>query len=730
MCVDADAEKARIGGRGNVKILRQAILGSVGAGALMGGSAVAQTVPAPGQDPAQDASAPQAGDETTIVVTAQRRSQRLVDAPVSVTAFDAETIETAGITNLLDVTKITPGVVININGAYLQPTIRGIGTNIPGPGADPNVAIYVDNIYQSSQTGNIFELANVENIQVLKGAQGTLFGRNATGGAILIKLKDPSYTTSGKFNLSYGRFNEVLASGYVTTGLTDNVAADVSAYFRRSDGWIKDLNTGDDRNRQKSFDIRSKLLVDATDDLRFIAALGYSYTSDPTGLANVSINGNTSGRLRPGGLPIATGPRVLSANQIPTNRVKAITASLTATLDTGIGTISSISAYRNEKAFVKADLDSSYALVQQTELDQKFDDFTQEINLVSNPGSDLSYVIGAFYFHEKSGFPRILFNNNPFFRGYITTNAISGYADFTYKIGNISLIAGARLSSETKHFQYSPGAVPGYAVDTESTFTNFSPRAGISYAITEDSNIYATFSKGFKSGTYNITSSDPNPVKPEKVDAYELGYKIGRGGLNFTIAGYYYNYDNIQINALDFNTSITRLINAAKAEIYGVDGDISFEISDNLRVRAAAAYAHARFTSFPGAVTFQPIGGNSGNTTVIIDAAGSPLIRAPEFTLSGTVDYSIPVGRNELNFSLTPYWTSKINYSFNERIQQPGYVTLDANISYEVDNWRFSIYGRNLTDKVYATFRSETASRDSITYAKPRTFGVAASYKF
>ncbi|MGI4877829.1 MAG: TonB-dependent receptor, partial [Janthinobacterium lividum] len=255
-----------------------------------------------------------AADDTSgeIVVTAQRRAQRLVDVPVSVTTLSGETLARAGVSGLLDLTKTAPGVVLDKNGAYLQPTIRGIGTNVTGPGADPNVAIYVDGVYQSSQTGNFFELANVEDVEILKGPQGTLFGRNATGGAILIKLLDPSFTTSGRANLSYGRFNEVAASGYVTTALSDKLAVDLSAYYRRSDGWIHDLRTGAEQNSQYSLDIRSKLLFKPTDTLKFILSYAHNDTSDPTGLAIAAAGGNSAGRPFANSGPIATERGTLS----------------------------------------------------------------------------------------------------------------------------------------------------------------------------------------------------------------------------------------------------------------------------------------------------------------------------------------------------------------------------------------------------------------------------------
>ncbi|MGI4880034.1 MAG: TonB-dependent receptor, partial [Janthinobacterium lividum] len=429
--------------------------------------------------------------------------------------------------------------------------------------------------------------------------------------------------------------------------------------------------------------------------------------------------------------PIATERGTLSNDLAPVIKVHSDSVSLHGDLDLDFATLASITSYRDERSDIAADLEGSYAVVQEATYHQTFKDFTQEVNLTSAPGTPFSYVVGVFYFHEKSGDSYFNFNGKPFFHGYLTTDAISGYADGTYKFGKLSIIAGLRYSSERKALEYGAGAAVGFPVNTNHTFGDLTPRAGLSYALTSSSNVYATFSKGFKSGTYNLSSGSIVPVRPEKVDAYEIGYKVQSHRLSFNTSAFYYKYDDIQITAFDYTVGISRLLNAAKAEIYGVDGDVTWKVSNNFDLHAAAGYTHARFKSFPGAVIFVPNGGNTGNTTVIQDESGRALLRAPEFTVSATANYRIPLDANQIDLAVTPYYTSKINYSFDERIQQPAYFTLDANLAYVIKgNLRLALYGKNLTDKVYATFRSASSTRDGVTYASPRTYGVSASYKF
>lgn len=681
-----------------------------------------------------DESAVDSGD---IVVTAQRRSQRLVDVPVSVTALTSEALASAGITAIDTATKLAPGVVINRNGAYLQPTIRGIGTNSTGPGADPNVAIYIDGVYQSSQTGNIFDLPNVDQIEILKGPQGTLFGRNATGGAILISTLKPSFETKVKANISYGRFNEVRSSAYLSSGITDTLAADLAVYYRHSDGWIRDMRTGVKVNDQYSFDIRSKLLWTPTDNLTVTLGLAHNETSDPTGLAFASAEGNSAGRPLPNSGPIADERGELSHNLLPEIRFKADSVTLNAALDLDFATLSSITAYRRENAFIASDLDSSYAApnYSQATYHQKFRNTSQEFNLTSTPGGAFNWVLGAFYMHERAALPDFYMNNAtgsiPFLRSQITTDAYAGYFDGTYDLGDFSIIGGIRYSTEKKSFEFgNPGGA--YTGGADKRFSSWTPRAGLRYKLSNRSNVYATFSRGFKSGTFNTSSRSTAAVNPEKVDAYEVGFKSSSSVLTFNSAAYYYKYDDIQVTAFDYNGGISRLINAAKAEIYGFDMDGTVHIGSRLDIRAAFAYTHSEYTSFPGANSFTPIApGNVGNVGTIIDASGAPLLRAPKYTASGSVTYRLPVGDGEVAFSATPYWSSRINYSVDERISQAAYFTLDGNIAWKPnENLKISVFAQNLTDKKYASFRTSSALRDGILYAQPRTYGVAFGYNF
>ncbi|WP_088184530.1 TonB-dependent receptor [Sphingobium sp. Z007] len=694
---------------------------------------------------AQQAPAPQAAAQpdsyTDIVVTAQRREERLVDVPASIVAISGEQLARAGVNGMEDLTRQAPGVIINKTGAYLQPTVRGIGASVQGGGAESNVAIYVDGVYVASQTGAMFDLANLESVQILKGPQGTLFGRNATGGAILITTRDPGYDLSGQINASYGRFNEYKLSAYLTTGLTDTLAVDMSAYYRASDGFVRDLRTDALRGEQSSLDLRSKLLFEPTEDVKFVLSGSHNETNDPSGLNYTSLNGNTVGRNFPNALPVATDRRHVS-QELPT-RIDTNTdaVSLNGSVKFDFATLNLISGYRTEVDYIETDLDSSYAPASYATYDQFNDSFSQEINFTSPAGRDFSWVVGVFYYWNAAGSKSWDLNGRPFYKARITSDSISGFADGTYDLGKISVIAGLRYSSEKRRFKRGlPGGA--FTVDTSATFNSWTPRFGLRYDVGDRSNIYATFSKGFKSGLYNISSPSIIPVRPEKIDAYEIGFKSASRTLDFNAAAYFYNYKDIQVTAYDYTSGISRLFNAAQAEVYGFEMDAAWRPSTNFDARAAISYTHAAFTNFPGAPAFTPSATfsngtpcpdrNCGNVQSLVDASGNQMLRAPELTLSAAANYRIPLDNGgEVAFGVRPYWSSKINYSFQERIQQPSYFTLDADISWSLnDQVRLTLWGRNLTNAKFALSRSESSARDAIAWAQPASYGIAGSYKF
>ncbi len=182
-------------------------------------------------------------DDTLIVVTAEKRSAKLIDTPISITAVTSAQLGAAGVTNLIELPMVTPGLRMDTLGNNSQPTIRGISSDVNGAGLSANVATYIDGFYLPSQQSNDFDLPDVVSVEVLKGPQGTLFGRNATGGAIRVNTAPPSFTPGGKVVVSYGSFDDMRASAFLTGPLSDKIAASVYINGQQTDGWTRDIFT-------------------------------------------------------------------------------------------------------------------------------------------------------------------------------------------------------------------------------------------------------------------------------------------------------------------------------------------------------------------------------------------------------------------------------------------------------------------------------------------------------
>ena len=333
--------------------------------------------PASAQVPADEVVA----DSDEIIVTAQKRAERFEDVPISIAAATGEQLEKAGVTNLTDVGQITVGVNFTNNGPQVQPTIRGITSLTGSIGQDNNVAIYIDGVYQASSTTLNQELLDIKNVQILKGPQGTLFGRNSTAGAILVTTLDPEYEVSGKIRASYGRFNDFSVGAYVTAPLVaDKLAFNLSASYRRSDGFNKDLFDRFDPAPLKTWSVRGKLLIEPTENLKFILAGEYARVQAPWTTSYIVPTRNTTAYENPGTV-FATEPGTLSLDSPNNHLIKRHSVSLTAEWVIGFATLKSISAYTNDFSNGEQDGDGTAIPRSYVNATQKIKTYTQELNL-------------------------------------------------------------------------------------------------------------------------------------------------------------------------------------------------------------------------------------------------------------------------------------------------------------------------------------------------------------
>src|ERR1700730_11612485 len=238
-----------------------------------------------------------------IVVTAQKRPERLQDVPATVTSVNAEQLDGFHITNNRDLNMVVPGLSIQAQGSYTLPAIRGVTTTLTALGDEPNVATYVDGVYYPASFGEFLEFNNIDHVEVLKGPQGSLFGRNATGGAINIITKAPSEVPTGEFSAGYGRFSEVDLNGYISGPLTDRIAADLSITRIKDHGWANDIYLRRSTAATDAFAARSKVVIRPGDSAKLTLIFDYSRVDDPP--PNYLIGGDSLAKvLAPPGVTV------------------------------------------------------------------------------------------------------------------------------------------------------------------------------------------------------------------------------------------------------------------------------------------------------------------------------------------------------------------------------------------------------------------------------------------
>ncbi|HKX77965.1 MAG TPA: TonB-dependent receptor, partial [Novosphingobium sp.] len=726
----------------------------VGALALGAGTAFAQAPEAEG-----------AANSRDIVVTAQRRSERLLDVPMSVTALTADTLEKSGVANTADLAKVTPGLTMTFYGANLQPSMRGVSATGGNTGDNPSVAMYVDGVYQAQQISGLFDLPDVEQIEILKGPQGTLYGQNATGGAIIVNTRAPSFEPMGKLSASYGNYSDIALRGFVSGPLVaDVVAVSVAGSYENREGFRRNISTGTKDRGLDSKLVRGKLLIQPSDAIKLTLSGYYSERDDSTVYAFVPLNDNSLGyALRPNA-PRATRPsRQFVGYPDPFINSVLWGGSLRAEFELEAGTISWVSAYAKSEVNANEDLDASPVNISQYRYDALFDETKlHEVNFVSRDFGALSFLVGGLYLKTKSFFDRGQyiqypdFNDPNFFAkltltgqplptpftafrsyGEVNKEILAAYAEATVHVTDqLTLTAGGRYTREKQSAITDVGFLPAPIpfVDNPLKWSKFTPRLTARYELTPTSNVYATYAKGFKGGLINTGTGFlvGNVVDPEVITSYEIGYK-GRpiDEVTVTFAAYRYDYKNLQVVAYGANnTYITQ--NAASTRGKGAELDLSWAATPEFRLSGGLAYTDAKYRRFPDAATFVPTG-FGGNTTVTADLSGRRLLRAPKWTANVSANYEEEIPGGTVGAFASFYYNDGQFIETSSRIFQPAYATVDAEVSFApsgVDGLRLVLWGKNLTDADYMNVGLITDFADAVAYAEPRTYGARVEFSF
>lgn len=693
---------------------------------------------------------PAAGGETggleDIVVTATRREERLQNVPVTVTAVTSSSLRAAGITDVRGLTQVVPGFFGGRNFGLFLPVIRGVGSNSVSAADEANVATYIDGVYQPDPFSTFVELAEVERVEVLRGPQGTVFGRNATGGLINVITPEPQFAPRGRVSARVGRLRNNAGDydlrAYATGGLSEKFAADVSGVYRKTEDYVTDLVRGGEIGGSRVVNLRSKLLFKPSDESSVI--LTAEYTDQDSSLVTLQpVGNNTAGRRFPGVI-IPGRAWQASSDIIPTLDFTRYNLALRTKFDLGSVSLETATGYMNNKTIQISDSDSSnifLGVVAAASPHIRSVSYSQEIKLLSANDGPLKWILGAYGFRldaaagvvarTRAGGPGTA-RVDTLFKPELQTTSFAGFGEGTYRIGDsLFLTAGLRYTTEKREFSQTINGVNLFTGASKS-FEKLTYRAAFRYEFSPAANLYGSYGTGFKSGVYNFIGTSRNPVKPENIKAYELGIKADPlPWLRTNLSTYYYDYSELQLQARDTIGTGYILQNAGSAEIYGGELEITAVATRNLSIRASAAYTHAQYKEFPLAQTFVPLP-VGGNMAVTADVSGNEMTRAPRTTFNIGFNWGHDVAGGRLNVAGNVFHSARVYFDFANLASQKPYTLSNGEIAWTdaSERWTLSLWATNLTDeRVYRELRTGAFGNDGA-FEMPRRVGVGAALKF
>ena len=737
--------------------------------ALSAGVAAAQTS-------AQDSTAIE-----EIVVTAQKRAENLQDVPVSVTALTGDALAARGVNNVLALNNLAPGMRISAADAAANPKIyiRGVGLSDFNPNASSGVGVYVDGVYIGSplaQMAGFFDLAQVE---VLRGPQGTLYGRNTNGGAINITTKRPSQTFGADASLEYGSFNAVTADlGVGGPIVADKLAFRVAAQYVKDDGYTFNRVTGHDLNAADHWAGRLSLLYTPSEDFELLTQVNrYVNRGDATAPAHRALFPATATAAGPDGFcapgAYASGQcadllgyadtdnntRAVDANLEGKDKVDLFGASSQATWKFGGVSLVSVTAWQWAHRNDLENTDASPLQMVEINYRSRQHQFTQELRLQSNDASArLNWVLGAYYMDEKvqdntrqdvlrdlrqlfitpENPTGLSLENSVGTFGYPYTQKTKGYAVFgqaDYKLTDrLTGTVGLRWSADDKSMDYQSQAEDGLIVILTSkqskTFSAASGRLGLRYELSDDANVYATYNRGYKSGGFfgglATTAGEMEPYDNETLDAYELGLKseFFDRRVRLNASAFYYDYKNQQVFAQTTRNGLTVLVldNAANSKVYGGEAEITARPIQPLTLTAGVSLLHAKYGDY---------------FTEGKDFTGNWLPQSPKVTFNAAATWVAPlkngasiVANVDANYSSKVYFDN----SNADRLSQDAVWIAGAQLSWRSPDQKIEAgaFARNLFDKTYTVAISNIDSLgvDLLSYNRPRSLGVFLRYHY
>ena len=756
-------------------------------------TAGAQTSTSTGQSGANAGQAESGNGLAEVVVTAQRRSENLQDVPISVTALSARDLETQQVDSALDLGRLVPNFFSSNNVGQASANvyyIRGLGQTQSFPTFEPEVGTYVDDIYITRQNANNFAMFGVDQVQVLNGPQGTLFGRNSAGGAILVTLQKPGHEFGGDAQVSYGSFDEVGGRVSLNAPINDHLLTRTSAYGITNDGYVEDPTINHNLNHTRNWGVREAFAVDSGESSRFRWDISVDYEhndaanllNQPTDIGGVhgsdriSYSGfNTSG----GALaPFLTGPKS-QYGQGALVKTYGIASNIKLGFDAGVLNI--ITGYRGLSQDLAADFavagfgplsvadvipTGEIALAQRL----RGNEYTQELKWTAPVNDSINYTAGVYYLYETNGNnygqvlglgPTFAFPlNDQFARNW--TPSTAGYAQGDFKVApQFTLTLGGRFTHETKNVEATPNApglgfttaqiqAAGYA--TSLTANEFTPRVALQYQVDPQLMTFVSATRGFQGGGWNgLTGANPidyNSFAPETIWSYETGfrYESANRRLRLNATAFYEDVKDYQLLSDNPTTHSFDTSNAADMGAYGLELSLAWQPIDRLtlsgNLSSMRAYYHnaSQLIRNQQAQCLAGVTGTCDSGIVRPDGTLATPVYTPPLAMSGTGAYTFGFE----GFTLTP--TVSVQFVASEWFDTAntnGYAAsnpapaggetrprtlLDATLTFAARSMPLSVTAgcKNCTKKDYGT--ADLLGLDYFNY--PGTWSVAVKYRF
>lgn len=711
-----------------------------------------------------------------VIVTAEKRESTLQEAAVSVAAYKGDLMQQMEINDVQSLILSDPSMSFSRAGGEGQVFIRGVGSNLLGIGQDSSVAIHQDGVYMGRPHLALSQFLDVERVEVLRGPQGTLYGRNATAGVVNVISRKPTEQQQGYVNLYFGSFSRTEIEAAMGGALSDTVGFRVAGRFSDDDGFTDDLDSrgGSTIDDRSNYSVRGILAFRPSDTFNAEVIAEHSEADGHNLTVRRRDHLHTSQRL--GASPNYRFGQ--TRNELDTFQdweVTGLTLTMNWQLSDGLSLVS-ISGYRDFEDDFSFNTDGVELFVTNTQYQREAQQFTQELRLATDNEGPLNWMFGAFYMSEEKkealGLPSINFGGN---FNIFATNDTTAYALFGEVYYDLSeqlrLVGGLRYNDEEKD-DFSkrglifftpqndprlndPNAVPlglrladPDAFDfpfgsrtTKDSWDDWTPKVALEYRPGDDLLVYGSVTKGFKSGGTNSLDTSP-PFDQEQLWSYELGMKSSWNNNRLVLNGalFHYDYDDLQVST--FANGTTRIENAASADLTGLEVSLSSLLAEGLTLNAAATWLNSEYKDFVTTFGLRPEGGPN-----VVDLSGNSLINAPDFKFVANMNYEWQVGDN--TFYIFGQWThqSQVWHSqFNEPVVGQGamnLVDLRAGSRFGEDEaWELAAIIRNATDtEYYQNSVRFTSLSDSTTDplrigaalgypAEGRSYGVQLNYRF